>query len=173
VPSSVGVFLRCDLSFSTAFCSAQGLYTLAAWTPASAGMVSRPSTASAWATSCASPAPVLCWPNTTAVHLSSDYSVQPNNAPALQRCTRRSLCDALAGAPQLFFGLMALAMVGVRFKSDKRDQYLQHGGWFVKVALWLLFTVVAFFLPVGLVNAYGAGPWHACPLAPAKTYTWP
>lgn len=68
---------------------------------------------------------------------------------------------------------MALAMVGVRFKSDKRDQYLQHGGWFVKVALWLLFTVVAFFLPVGLVNAYGAGPWRAYSLAPAKTYTWP
>ena len=58
---------------------------------------------------------------------------------------------------------MALAMVGVRYKSDKRDQYLQHGGWFVKVALWLLFNVVAFFLPVGLVNAYGAGPWARLP----------
>ncbi|KAK9835016.1 hypothetical protein WJX81_004736 [Elliptochloris bilobata] len=55
----------------------------------------------------------------------------------------------------LFFGLMALAMVGVRLKSDKRDQYLQHGGWFVKIALWLLFNVLAFFLPVGMVNAYG------------------
>ena len=63
---------------------------------------------------------------------------------------------------QLFFGLMALAMVGVRYKSDKRDQYLQHGGWFVKIALWLLFNVLAFFLPVGLVSAYGAcGP---CPI---------
>ena len=62
---------------------------------------------------------------------------------------------------QLFFGLMALAMVGVRYKSDKRDQYLQHGGWFVKIALWMLFNVLAFFLPVGLVSAYGAcGP---CP----------
>lgn len=57
---------------------------------------------------------------------------------------------------QLFFGLMALAMVGVRYKSDKRDQYLQHGGWFVKIALWLLFNVLTFFLPVGMINAYGA-----------------
>ena len=66
---------------------------------------------------------------------------------------------------QLFFGLMALAMVGVRYKSDKRDQYLQHGGWFVKIALWLLFNVLAFFLPVGMVNAYGAG---AQPLAASQ-----
>ena len=63
---------------------------------------------------------------------------------------------------QLFFGLMALAMVGVRYKSDKRDQYLQHGGWFVKIALWLLFNVLAFFLPVGMVNAYGARTRPLC-----------
>ena len=56
---------------------------------------------------------------------------------------------------QLFFGIMALAMVGVRYKSDKRDVYLQHGGWFVKVALWLLCSVLPFFLPVGFVNGYG------------------
>ena len=70
---------------------------------------------------------------------------------------------------QLFFGLMALAMVGVRYKSDKRDQYLQHGGWFVKIALWLLFNVLAFFLPVGLVSAYGASgpcPIHSSQLSP-------
>ena len=57
---------------------------------------------------------------------------------------------------QLFFGLMALAMVGVKYKSDKRDQYLQHGGWFVKVALWVLFNVLPFFFPVSFVNGYGA-----------------
>ncbi|CAL5225424.1 g8239 [Coccomyxa viridis] len=55
----------------------------------------------------------------------------------------------------LFFGLMALAMVGVKYKSDKRDQYLQHGGWFVKVALWVLFNVLPFFFPVSFVNGYG------------------
>ena len=67
---------------------------------------------------------------------------------------------------QLFFGLMSLAMVGVKYKSDKRDQYLQHGGWFVKVALWVLFNVLPFFFPVSFVNGYGApssdllAPWH-------------
>jgi len=59
-------------------------------------------------------------------------------------------------AVQLFFGLMALAMVGVKYKSDKRDQYLQHGGWFVKVALWVLFNVLPFFFPASFVNGYGA-----------------
>lgn len=50
---------------------------------------------------------------------------------------------------------MALTMLGVRYKNDKRDLYLQHGGWFVKVGLWLLFNALPFFLPVGLVNSYG------------------
>jgi hypothetical protein len=61
---------------------------------------------------------------------------------------------------QLFFGLMSLAMVGVKYKSDKRDQYLQHGGWFVKVALWVLFNILPFFFPVSFVNGYGAPPHH-------------
>ena len=47
-------------------------------------------------------------------------------------------------------------MVGVRYKSDKRDQYLQHGGWFVKIGLWLLFNILPFFFPVSFVNGYGA-----------------
>ena len=62
---------------------------------------------------------------------------------------------------QLFFGLMSLAMVGVRYKSDKRDQYLQHGGWFVKVALWVLFNILPFFFPVSFVNGYGAPSYHS------------
>ena len=59
---------------------------------------------------------------------------------------------------QAFFGLMALTMLGVRHKSDKRDLYLQHGGWLVKVGLWLLFNALPFFLPVGVVNSYGMAP---------------
>lgn len=65
-------------------------------------------------------------------------------------------------AAQLFFGLMAVAMVGVRYKSDKRDQYLQHGGWFVKIGLWLLFNILPFFFPVSFVNGYGARPPCLC-----------
>ena len=48
-------------------------------------------------------------------------------------------------------------MLGVKYKSDKRDQYLQHGGWFVKLALWVVCNVVPFLLPAGIVNSYGRG----------------
>lgn len=49
---------------------------------------------------------------------------------------------------------MSAVLVGVKYKSDKRDQYLHHGGWLVKLALWLMFCILPFFFPVGLVNAY-------------------
>ena len=55
---------------------------------------------------------------------------------------------------QMFFGLMSAVLIGVKYKSDKRDQYLHHGGWLVKLALWLSFCILPFFFPVGLVNAY-------------------
>lgn len=54
----------------------------------------------------------------------------------------------------MFFALMSAVLVGVKYKSDKRDQYLHHGGWLVKLALWLAFCILPFFFPVGLVNAY-------------------
>ena len=57
---------------------------------------------------------------------------------------------------QLFFGLLALTMLGVKYKSDKRDQYLQHGGWFVKIALWIICNIVPFLFPAGFINSYGA-----------------
>ena len=47
-------------------------------------------------------------------------------------------------------------MLGVRYKSDRRDQYLQHGSWLIKVGLWVLCNTVPFFLPVAVVNSYGA-----------------
>ncbi len=56
---------------------------------------------------------------------------------------------------QLFFSFMALALLGVKYKSDKRDQYLHHGNWMVKLALWLAFCVLPFFFPNGLINMYG------------------
>lgn len=55
----------------------------------------------------------------------------------------------------LFFGCMSLAMLGVKFKNDKRDQYIHHGNWMVKLALWLVFCTLPFFFPNELVNAYG------------------
>ena len=50
---------------------------------------------------------------------------------------------------------MAPALVGVKYKSDKRDRFLHHGNWLVKLSLWLLFCVLPFFFPNGIVNVYG------------------
>ena len=106
--------------------------------PVSAGMGNKLYTASAWATLCASSSSTLCWLKLTSLCISAK--------------TERS-CRAHL---QLFFGLLSLTMIGVKFKGDKRDQYLQHGGWFVKIGLWLLFNALPFFLPVSLVSSYGA-----------------
>ena len=56
---------------------------------------------------------------------------------------------------QIFFSGMALALLGVRHKGDKRGQAIQHGGWGAKLALWLLCCALPFFFPAGLVAAYG------------------
>ena len=50
---------------------------------------------------------------------------------------------------------MALATLGVKYKSDKRDVYLHHGNWLVKLGLWLLFSVLPFFFPNGVISLYG------------------
>ena len=69
----------------------------------------------------------------------------------------QSLCLTLASCIlQLFFSFMALVLLGVKYKSDKRDQYLHHGNWMVKLGLWLLFSALPFFFPNGLINMYGA-----------------
>ena len=44
---------------------------------------------------------------------------------------------------QLFFGFMAAALLGVKYKGDKRDQYLHHGGWLLKLGLWLAFSAAS------------------------------
>lgn len=49
---------------------------------------------------------------------------------------------------------MSASLLGVRYKSDKRDQYLHHGGWGLKIALWMVFMVLPFFLPNSVVLGY-------------------
>jgi hypothetical protein len=56
----------------------------------------------------------------------------------------------------LFFGGMSLALLGVKYKGDKRGQVLQQGSWIIKLVAWVAFMALPFFFPVGLVNAYGA-----------------
>ena len=68
----------------------------------------------------------------------------------------------------MFFGLMSAVLVGVRYKSDKRDQYLHHGGWLVKLSLWLLFNILPFFFPVAMINGYGERHNQTRPLCFAR-----
>ncbi|XP_061347885.1 uncharacterized protein LOC133293347 isoform X3 [Gastrolobium bilobum] len=62
----------------------------------------------------------------------------------------------------LFFGILALIMIGVKDRNDRRDSW-HHGGWTVKVVIWLLLMVVPFFLPdviiliYGFISKFGAG----------------
>ena len=64
---------------------------------------------------------------------------------------------------------MSLIMIGVKYKSDKRGQYIHHGNWLVKLGLWLLFNALPFFFPNGMVQAYGE---PACNLPPTAGTAW-
>ena len=55
----------------------------------------------------------------------------------------------------LFFGTMSLALLGVRYKGDKRGQVLQHGNWMIKLVVWVLFMALPFLFPNGMVQVYG------------------
>jgi uncharacterized membrane protein len=57
----------------------------------------------------------------------------------------------------LFFGGMSLALLGVKYKGEKRGQILQQGNWMIKLVVWVLFMALPFLFPNGLVQAYGEG----------------
>lgn len=48
-----------------------------------------------------------------------------------------------------------VALYGVKSRDDKRDQFLQHGGWAIKGILWLVCNFIPFFMPNSVVKAYG------------------
>lgn len=54
----------------------------------------------------------------------------------------------------LFFAILAAVLYGVKEKGDKRDKYVHHGNWALKIAVWLVLSVVPFFLPAGMIDAY-------------------
>eukprot|EP00256_Glycine_max_P066057 XP_025980652.1 probable serine incorporator [Glycine max] len=54
----------------------------------------------------------------------------------------------------LFFGILALIMIGVKDQNDRRDSW-HHGGWTAKIVIWLLLVVLAFFLPDAIILVYG------------------
>ncbi|XP_051129117.1 uncharacterized protein LOC127250016 [Andrographis paniculata] len=54
----------------------------------------------------------------------------------------------------VFFGVLALIMIGVKDQNDRRDSW-HHGGWMVKIIVWILLIVLMFFLPNVVVDVYG------------------
>ncbi|KAM7488716.1 hypothetical protein LguiB_026200 [Lonicera macranthoides] len=54
----------------------------------------------------------------------------------------------------LFFGILALIMIGVKDQNDRRDSW-QHGGWMAKFVIWALLIVLMFFLPNVVFSIYG------------------
>lgn len=54
----------------------------------------------------------------------------------------------------LFFGILALIMIGVKDQNDRRDSW-QHGGWMAKFVIWALLIILMFFLPNVVFSIYG------------------
>ncbi|KAH6755548.1 Serinc-domain containing serine and sphingolipid biosynthesis protein [Perilla frutescens var. hirtella] len=54
----------------------------------------------------------------------------------------------------LFFGILALIMIGVKDQNDRRDSW-HHGGWIAKMVIWALLTILMFFLPNAVIDVYG------------------
>ncbi|KAI9196630.1 hypothetical protein LWI28_025574 [Acer negundo] len=54
----------------------------------------------------------------------------------------------------LFFAILALIMIRVKYQNDRRDSW-HHGGWIAKMIVWLLLVVLMFFLPNEVLTVYG------------------
>lgn len=54
----------------------------------------------------------------------------------------------------LFFTIFALIMIGVKDQNDRRDSW-HHGGWTVKIVIWVLLIALMFFLPNVVTSVYG------------------
>ncbi|XP_054804504.1 uncharacterized protein LOC129307673 [Prosopis cineraria] len=54
----------------------------------------------------------------------------------------------------LFFSILAVIMIGVKDRNDKRDSW-HHGGWIAKIVIWVLLVVLMFFLPDAVILVYG------------------
>ncbi|XP_057771827.1 uncharacterized protein LOC130991558 isoform X2 [Salvia miltiorrhiza] len=54
----------------------------------------------------------------------------------------------------LFFGVLALIMIGVKDQNDRRDSW-HHGGWIAKMVIWALLTILMFFVPNAVIDVYG------------------
>ncbi|XP_078446561.1 uncharacterized protein LOC144715504 [Wolffia australiana] len=53
----------------------------------------------------------------------------------------------------LFFTIFALIMIGIKDQNDRRDSW-HHGGWAVKIVIWVLLVALMFFLPNAVIDVY-------------------
>jgi serine incorporator 1/3 len=54
----------------------------------------------------------------------------------------------------LFFATFAALMIGVKDQNDKRDSW-HHGGWVLKIVVWVVLVALMFFLPNIVITIYG------------------
>ncbi|OMO55073.1 TMS membrane protein/tumor differentially expressed protein [Corchorus capsularis] len=54
----------------------------------------------------------------------------------------------------IFFCVLALIMIGVKDRNDRRDSW-HHGCWIAKMVIWLLLVILMFFLPNVVITVYG------------------
>jgi hypothetical protein len=69
-----------------------------------------------------------------------------------------------SGRAQLFFAGLSCVLIDVKTRGDRRCA-IHHDHWAVKVGVWVLLTVLPFFLPNDVIKAYGAS--HSAP-SPAR-----
>lgn len=61
-------------------------------------------------------------------------------------------------------GIVMCFPAPVKYREDWRDRSLHHGGWPLKVVLWLLCNIIPFFFPNPVVGAYAWVARIASPL---------
>ncbi|KAL6517247.1 hypothetical protein OROHE_017953 [Orobanche hederae] len=62
----------------------------------------------------------------------------------------------------LFFGILAVIMIGVKDQNDRRVSW-HHGGWIAKMVIWVLLVILMFFLPNAIIAVYGQS-WAFVPV---------
>jgi len=83
------------------------------------------------------------------VHAMAKTQLKPSDEWLGKQAVYRITCGSA-----MFFGAMAVMTAGVEFRNDPRDKHVQHGGWGLKLLLYILLTVLPFFFPSPLIAGY-------------------
>ena len=60
----------------------------------------------------------------------------------------------LAFGTTLFYGFHAALLYKVKLRSDPRDRWVHHGGWFIKLPIYIFFVAVPFLFPNGAIEGF-------------------